>query len=431
MSMLFLLVACGSDSVDIESPRSLDEAFRIDIKNISVVYDIDPSAEYLDGSSVMDFEMREGQNEALFHFNPRTSLGSSAQQSFKEILLDGEQISISDLQLVSVEGTTQRAFKIDRELAAGAHRLEFSWSLWNWSLSTEPGWFRTRVDDSHGNGNERLFPTINSPGELARHQISLRIHSDKPYSAIGSAGMSKTTDGDVQVFSLDTEREVASYTVMVVAVPSEDVSERRFEVDGVPVTILSTLSESAVDTAEAQTRSHLTLLKDSFGEMAAPSVDIFLIDWVTGMEYYGATTTGAYPLRHELTHLYWGTAAVNATYRDSWLDESINVWWTKQQALSPITDGYRSDILSGHHTLSLGYDARSYNEGARVLASVAADIGNDAMVDFLNVLYRKYFFKPYTTQDFVDTLIEYTRDDSWQARFDEWVGKGQWAAVSN
>ena len=425
--LLTSLSACGTGSPlqKIEA-ESLDEAFRIDIQTIDVVYDIDPDAPAVDGRSVMNFQMREGQLQPLFHFDPWTPFGRGRHSSLKRVVLDGEEIPVDELVATKVEGSEQNVFEIDRVLLSGTHRLEFEWSLWNWFLGDEPGWFRTVVDDSGGMGNETLWPTINSPEELARHTIEFRIDSDKPYSAVGSAGVQQSVDGGIQVFKIDTGREVSSYTVMLCALPSNAVSEHQFLAGDVPVTLLSTLDETKTQQAIEITKGRLFTLESDFGALAQPSVDILLIDWDTGMEYFAGTTSGLEALPHELTHLYWGTVAVNATWRDSWLDEAINVWWNFNSA--PVADGFQSDLLSREHSLALGFDEWAYEEGARVLGAVAAEIGVSAMVDFLAGVYRDRQFAPFTTADFVADLVAYTGDDVWIERFDRWLGQPQWQA---
>lgn len=422
-----LLSACSTESSLLLPVDGFDQAYRIDISDIDVVYDIVPEAEYVDGRSRMVFEMRAGQSRPLFHFNPWTESGRGAVDSLRRVVLDGEEIPIAELSALRFEGSSQRAFEIDRELAAGSHVLEFEWQLWNWFREDERGWFRTLVDDSTGLGNEALWPTINSPGEQARHRIELRIDSDQAYSAVGSGGVTASVDQGVQVFSIDTVREVASYTVMLCALPQADVIERAFLAGDTPVRMISILNEADTQLAAAVTTAQLSILKAGFGELAVPSVDILLVDWDTGMEYYGGSTTGLGALSHELTHLYWGTTAVNATYRDSWLDESINVWWNFES--TPVDAGFRSDILGGRHSLSLGFDGRAYEEGARVIAAVASRMGEDRLLAFLNTVYRARLFTPYTTDDFVADLVAYTGDESWLERFEQWVGKARWAAA--
>ncbi|MGB0866355.1 MAG: hypothetical protein ACPGSC_07585 [Granulosicoccaceae bacterium] len=406
--------------------NSLDEAFRIDIAQIDVVYDVDPQSEYVNGRSRMRFQMREGQVQPIFHFDPWTPFGRGRANSLLRVVLNGEEIPVEELISARMLGSEQNLFEIDRILVAGEHVLEFEWELWNWFKHEEPGWFRTVVDDSGGMGNETLWPTINSPDELARHTLEFRIHSDEPYSAVGSTGVDRDLESGVQVFKIDTGREVSSYTVMLCALPSDQVSEHSFMAGDVPVSMLSTLDEVATAQAVEITKGRLFSLAADFGELAQPSVDILLIDWDTGMEYFGATTTGLVALPHELTHLYWGTVAINSTWRDSWLDEAINVWWNYNSA--PVADDFSSDLLSGSHSLALGFDDRAYEEGARVIGAVAAKLGVADAVEFLAGVYSERQFEPFSTDDFVADLVRFTGDQRWITRFERWVGNAQWAA---
>lgn len=423
-----LLGACATDGHWLEPlpASSLDEAYRIDISQIDVVYEVDPAAETLRGRSTLRFRMRAGQSLPLFHFDPWTPRGRGRADSLRRVVLDGEEIPLEQLRVRRVRGSRQQVFEIPRALGDGEHLLAFEWSLWNWFRHDEPGWFRTVVDDTSGQGNEVLWPTINSPGELARHTLELRIDSDRRYSAVGSAGVRRSVEDGVQVFRLDTGREVASYTVMLCALPSVEVRERVFDAGAVPVRLLSTVDEATTALAVAVTQARLATLAADFGPLAQPSVDILLIDWDTGMEYFGATTTGFAALPHELTHLYWGTAVVSSTWRDSWLDEAINVWWNYNS--SAVEPGFRSDLLSGEHSLALGFDLRAYEEGARVIGAVAAEIGVARLVDFLAGVYRERQFRPMSTEDFVADLIAYTGDSRWRERFARWVGEPRWAA---
>jgi hypothetical protein len=126
-----------------------------------------------------------------------------------------------------------------------------------------------------------------------------------------------------------------------------------------------------------------------------------------GMEYYGATTTSLRALRHEVFHMYYGCSTVARTYRDSWWDEAINSWYqvSSDPAYPPIADGFRSDIVSGRSAVAVGFDERAYDEGARVMQAVAAQLGGrDRMVRFLRDLHARRSFDPFTTWDLADEI---------------------------
>ena len=125
------------------------------------------------------------------------------------------------------------------------------------------------------------------------------------------------------------------------------------------------------------------------------------------MEYYGATTTSLRALRHEVFHMYYGCSTVARTYRDSWWDEAIDMWYelSADPAYAPIADGFRSDIVSGRSAVAVGFDRRAYDEGARVVQAVAAELGGrDRMVRFLRDLHARRSFDPFTTWDLADEI---------------------------
>lgn len=230
--------------------ETLDNAFRIDISYIDVVYTVDAASTTLKGRAELFFTMRPGQVHALFHFAPLLKRGE-ARDALRTIILDGERpdpADDADVRIVRFDGSRQRAFELRRDLASGAeHIMAVQWAipkaLANAGYPRHPGWIWSHVDDTEGIGNEAFWPTINSPEELARHRIELRIRDPQKYVMIGSGAISRRSRGDVQMWSLDTEREVSSYTVMVAAMPRGEVCVRRFDVNGLPVTIASTEEE--------------------------------------------------------------------------------------------------------------------------------------------------------------------------------------------
>jgi hypothetical protein len=126
-----------------------------------------------------------------------------------------------------------------------------------------------------------------------------------------------------------------------------------------------------------------------------------------GMEYYGATTTSLRALRHEVFHMYYGCSTVARTYRDSWWDEAIDMWYdlSADPAYPPIADGFRSDIVSARSAVAVGFDRRAYDEGARILQAVATELGGrQRMVGFLRGLHARRSFDPFTTWDLADEI---------------------------
>jgi hypothetical protein len=141
------------------------------------------------------------------------------------------------------------------------------------------------------------------------------------------------------------------------------------------------------------------------------------------MEYYGATTTSLRALRHEVFHMYYGTSTVARTYRDSWWDEAINMWYelSADPTYPPIEETFRSDIVSGRSAVAVGFDRRAYDQGARVMQAMAGEMGGRGrMVEFLRGLHARRSFDPFTTWDLADE-IEASGGASVRDRFGRWL----------
>ena len=279
-----------------------------------------------------------------------------------------------------------------RDLAPGvSHRLEASYPL---ALADVDGRFFADVNDIEGRGNEAVFPTLNAPHELARHVLVFRVHAAEPYLAVGSGLLAGRAAGDIQEWMLDTEREVASYTVMFHLAPGRPTPSPSGAFAG-----------WTFSCPRAGRRRHcrgglhdpdlwLAELQGALGPFPTPrGLAVVLTQAGGGMEYYGATTTSLRALRHEVFHMYFACSTVARTYRDSWWDEAIDMWYelSADPAYAPIEPGYRSDIVSGRSAVAVGFDRRAYDQGSRIMQAVATGMGGrERMVRFLRDLCLRF-----------------------------------------
>jgi hypothetical protein len=397
-------------------PALLDAVFRIDIERIEATFDLHPADRQARAQASVAFRMRPGQSRPIVHLEPARS-GSGVA-----LRLDGQDLDPGEARLFSFEGSGQLSLELPRDLAPEApHRLEASYPL---SLSDGDGRFFANVNDLEGRGNETVLPTLNTPHELARHLLVFRVHAAEPYLAVGSGLVTARAAAGIPEWTLDTEREVASYTVMFHLAPARThlLSERRIR--GVDVRVLAPAGGATPDEAFAILDPWLAELQSTLGPFPMPrGLAVVLTQSGGGMEYYGATTTSLRALRHEVFHMYYGCSTVARTYRDSWWDEAVNMWYelSADPGFAPIPETYRSDIVSGRSAVAVGFDRRAYDEGARVIQAVAAQIGGRGpMIDFLRDLHSRRSFDPFTTWDLADEIQSWS-GASFHERFRQWL----------
>ena len=405
-----------------DDEQLLNSTFRIDILLIRVIFDYYPEAGYVDCIATVNFTMRPGQQRPVVHFTPGVTNGQ-----INSVLLNGQSLSMgnqSDIKIVDFEHSSQRAMEFQRDLPEGqTHTLEMTYRL---ALADNPYRFFSDVNDINGVGNEELFPTINTPHELARHQLTFRVHGEKKYQGVGSGLFQNQEAEGVQQWLLDTEREIASYTIMFVLMPDEDTIYFEREINGVEIRLLTyNVYEDQALEALSSIESILPEFENHLGAFPMPrGISIFLTGRAGGgMEYYGATITSLRALEHEIFHMYFGCSTITRTYRDSWMDEAITMWYlaANLNGLSPISDSYKSGFVGMRSPIQVGFDTRAYDEGARIMEAIAVALGGkDKMIQFLKYLHQNYRFAPFTTFQFLDYLQNYAGLDM-KAKFINWL----------
>ena len=423
----------GADEGPADAPAGIASklagAFRADLSDLQVSYDYWPDEARVDGRAVLRLTMRPDQRRAIFHFNPLRDVGARAERAFlTAVIINGETLDPQDdgdLRLLRPLPSAERAYEVQRDLAPDVeHTLEVRWAMpYEVPSGDYPGWFHPLFDDTVGprGQTETAWPTVSSPEELVRHRIRLRVHTDEPYTVMGSGVVETVADDGAQSWLVDTVRAVSSSTVFFAAVPAHDVSLATLRVRGVDVTIVSDQAASVVDRAAMITERTIERLVRGLGPFPSPNMQVLLTGWGSGMEYYGATRTGVGSLEHELVHMYFGTATVNRTWRDTWFDEAADEWWLRRDRLRPLPPGFTSDIARGRSVVAPGFDLRAYGLGARILGEVADALGgSEAMIDFLADLHERRAFRPFTTDELIDDIVA-AQDQIDREQLEQWL----------
>ncbi len=189
-----------------EESRISDDAFRIDIRTITVRLTYHPDGARVDGEAFLTFTMRPGQSRPLIHFDPAVR-----GETVPTIRLDGEVLPFGDssaVKIVTFTGSTQKAIEFQRDLLPEAtHWLEMSYTL---LLPSDYPRFSTEVSDYYGCGNEEIFPTLNTPHEMARHEITLVVDGPTPYRCLAS-GLVRKIAAAPQTWLLETEKTISRW----------------------------------------------------------------------------------------------------------------------------------------------------------------------------------------------------------------------------
>ncbi|MBN2383521.1 hypothetical protein JXQ70_11615 [bacterium] len=398
----------------------LDQTYRIDLENINVVYDFYPYDYYVDGSATAVFHMRPDQVRPVIHFD-----FGRYHIELQEIWLDNELLDYeneSDIKIITYTETTQKAIEFQRDLDPNSiHDIFVRYRI---NLPYEYPYFFTDVNDIDGYGNEELWPTLNTPHELVRHVITINVHSSEDFNLIASGYVVESSADGIQTWTIDTEESIASYTLMFIVLPAADAEYRETLINNVPVRWLSFGGEASIDRGVGMLESWLPELETNLGPFPmARGLSVFLLSGGGGMEYYGGTMTSVWALEHEVFHMYFGCSTVARTYRDSWWDEAINMWYeySEDPNFPAIGDNFYSDIVSGRSPIAVGFDTRGYEEGARIMQACAMELGGRTqMISFLKHVHANYTFKPFNTLDLLYYLQTYGNVDMYD-RFMQWL----------
>jgi hypothetical protein len=383
----------------------------------------------------VSFLMRAGQSVPRFHFPPAERNASVV----RSLVLDGETIPFPGPAVTSlrIAGSSQSIFQIDRNLPAPpssgtpldpVHTLDLTYRL---ALPSAYPRFSTEVNDMAGHGNEELFPTLNTPHELARHIFRLRVHGARAFRCIGSGLVRRQddpNDATVQQWFLDTGRDVASYTVMFALLPAADTDLQERIIHGIPVRIMAFTNGPSIAAAFTTLDDWLPRLADTFGFYPVPEgLSVFLVSQGGGMEYYGGTISTPGALTHEVLHGYFACAVVMKTYRDTWLDEAITEWFndvSHGSRYAPLEEAYRGNWVGARSPVGVGYSNLAYSDGARIVQYLADRLGGtDRMGQFLRYVYERYAFTPFTTIDFVSYYRDFSGIDV-KPQFENWLYRG-------
>ena len=429
------------DPVDIlEEDKILSSTFRIDIKSIDAVLDFSPDQQKVNGVASLDFSMRPGQQKPLFHFGLSSFTDQAGKIYNHQILsatLDGQSLDINtELLQILISGSAQNVWEIQRTINDNlVHTLEITYEFiakqghdWVFSGTPSSGWLYSDVNDIIGEGNEIFWPTINSPEELIDHHITLRVNSDATYKCIGSGLVTSSPNKkDIQEWELSFNQAISSYTLMFILAPDADVKTVDTVVDGNNIHLMTFNTGPNLNSAVSVLEGWLPQLRQDLGPFPMPDgFSGFITAGGGGMEYYGGSITSISALEHEVFHMYFACSVVAKTFRDSWFDEAITMWYGRIASAtnSTIADDFQSGMVSNRDIIQPGFDTRAYSFGARMFENLKIKLGgNDELISVLSQIHQKHLFFPFSSMDMVDYFHRYGQLDI-ESLFMSWLFSG-------
>jgi hypothetical protein len=141
------------------------------------------------------------------------------------------------------------------------------------------------------------------------------------------------------------------------------------------------------------------------------------------MEYDGAVTTIEAALKHEVFHSWFARGVKPATQNDSWFDEGWTVYNTDETVtlINPFSPSDSPILLSSPDPFNRVTPRNSYDDGARVFAGLAAELGRENLNSYMNSFYRTHQEIPTTTKTLENYLIEQSGKENLSKLFSRFV----------
>jgi hypothetical protein len=411
------IIAVPASSLEVfdrdQDTQLMAQAMPIDIHDLQVDLTFDPATEQVSGQALVSFHMKQGQTKPAFHLE-----GASIQS----LWLDGEALVEGQWRRETLASQAQTVWQVDQDVDPWqTHTLEIHYTFPSKTGSA----LYTDVNDIYGNGNEWFWPTINCPSERLHHRIGIQVTPGYAYHFMGGGHVTEVTPD--QRWEMWQDHDIASYTVFFILAPRQDIVFAERVIDGVTVqSMASSRDEDLIEESFSILSTWLPQLRRDIGPFPMPSgLHLFLTPSGGGMEYYGGTFTSLWALQHEVFHMYYACSMIARSYRDSWWDEAITMWYEEGPGWAqPIADSYQGNWVGARSVVRPGFDTNAYYDGADIMAHIAQQMGSrEQFIAYLSSLWGDYHFIPLSTWDFVALLKSRAQLD-YESWFQQWLFYG-------
>jgi hypothetical protein len=418
-------------------------AEQTDVLHYRLDFEIDPVAEYIDGSNTMT--VRTLVDEVTeFHFWLHRAMYITA------VKIEGRVAAWRRLDTEVIEVSLGRTFARDETFELQVH-YQGSPETIGWgsivfetqnrepviSTLSEPWysytWWPVKEDNRDKASGELL---ITVPDELTVVSNGVLVDVDN-------------LAGGKRRFHWSTEYPMSPYLFAFSATRYNTFGEDYVHAEGsMPVEFFV---YPGSDTAQNRGLWRLSVdMLAAFGDLYGPypfineKYAIYQFPWGGGMEHQTATGQGGfweYLTAHELAHQWWGDMVTCATWSDIWLNEGFATYsealWFEHKSGTPDPTALRAAMnqrrptgLSGtvyvHEPSSVSRifsSSYSYRKGAWALHMLRGVIGDETFFTALEAYRERFEYLSATTDEFREVVEDVWGGDL-QWFFDQWIYGG-------
>jgi hypothetical protein len=400
----------------------------IDALSVAATLRFDVAAQTATGTATLEFALGPEGGMPIFDL----------RQPITAVALDGADLGANAAPFFQPSDDIEARMRAVTETLApcSEHTLvvEYAVALPDASNSEAPMWdpagviWNSRHSDLWpGRYAEQWWP-MNLPHDEVAMTIDVEVvNAPGPHVVAANGDVTSVGDAHWQVAFPPDYTSLSPLLVVAPAALAEVTSSAVDLPEGVQITIdvvrLTSYVESSADLI-AEASAALVAADLELGDY--PHGDRFLV-WASGleggMEYEGATGATLGSMRHEVFHSWIGRSLRPLAHRDGWLDEA---WTTfaidRAYAAEPLPADAPVEMLAPadpwtRRTTSPG----AYVTGPRVFATVAAEIGVDALRGLLRDFYAQHAEELVTTEEVEHFLVCATEGEVVHASFSRFV----------
>jgi len=416
---------------------------QTDVLHHRLDLEIDPAAEYLNGSNTMTVRTAV-DDVSVFRFWLHTAFSITALE------VDGGTAEWRRLDTEIIEVSLGHIFGRGEDFKL---RVDYEGS------PVAEGWMSIVFESQGGTPvvstlsepwySYTWWPVKEDSRDKATGELLITVPSELAVVSNGVLADVDNLSGGRRRFHWSTDYAMSPYLFAFSATRYNTFGDSYFHPEGSMPVEFYIYPDSDTDRNRALWRLSVDMLA-TFGDLYGlyPFINekyaIYQFPWGGGMEHQTASGQGGFwesLTAHELAHQWWGDMVTCATWKDIWLNEgfatySEALWYENRSGISDLSalrmamferrpryfDGtvYVHNPANVSRIFSSDY---SYRKGAWVLHMLRGVVGDEAFFDVLGAYRERFEYLTATTDDFREVAEDVWGEDlRWF--FDQWVYHG-------